>query len=366
VQPFSDRVSDITWALRLPDDPASSRSEGEASDMDRYTLILVPEGIGEIRRCHVRRAWLRWLGYTCLLGVLSIAAGTYDWMRVRREAAEVRRLRAEVLEHRDKTSALEDAAGRVQLELDRLQEFERRVRVIANLPARLEASAEGPPGGVGGGAESRFDAMPPIGVPTGAFNSKPEPTHKTEPKTPPPPAPSAPGPGAALDPAETPAAREEKLERRARLHARSLEELLQQLEGKGERLASTPSVWPAHGWLTSQFGWRISPFTGRRDLHEGVDIAADFGTPVTAPARGSVAFGGTKGPLGTTIVIEHGYGVKTTYGHLREALVHAGDQVERGQTIATIGNSGRSTGPHLHYAIEVKGRLVDPLDYIIE
>jgi murein DD-endopeptidase MepM/ murein hydrolase activator NlpD len=337
--------------------------------MDRYTLILVPEGIGEIRRCHVRRAWLRWFVCACLLGVLSIGAGTYDWMRVRREAAEVQRLRAEVQEHRNKTTSLEEAAGRVQLELDRLLEFERRVRVIANLPARLEASADGPRGGIGGGVESPSDAAPPIGVPTGAYATPapgpaPTPTHKKVPT--PPVAPAA--PEAALAPVKAVAfaANEDALERRAHQHAASLEQLLQQLEGKGERLASTPSVWPAHGWLTSQFGWRISPFTGRRDLHEGIDIAADFGTPVTAPARGSVGFDGSKGPLGTALVIDHGHGVKTTYGHLREALVRTGDRVERGQTIATIGNSGRSTGPHLHYSIEVKGRLVNPLDYIIE
>ena len=324
--------------------------------MDRYTLIVVPEGIGQVRRCQVRRAWLVWLACAGLAGILAIGAGTYDWMRVRREAAEVRVLRAEIEQHRSRTASLEAGAERVQSELSRLQEFERRVRVIANLPKRnLEATVDSPPrGGVGGGAESPDAATPPIGVPTGAYSGAPQ----SEP--------SAAGPEASLAP-ETPLRlRGEILEQRVRFDAASFEDLLAQLEGKGERLASTPSVWPTQGWVTSQFGWRISPFTGKRDLHEGIDIAGDFGTPIAAPARASVSFAGSKGPLGNTVILDHGNGVRTTYGHLRETLVRDGDRIERGQIIATIGNSGRSTGPHLHYAIEVRGRLVNPLDYVIE
>ena len=326
--------------------------------MDRYTLIVVPDGIGQIRRCHVRRAWLVWTACAGLAGALAIGAGAYDWMRVRHEAAEVKRLRAEVEQHRSRTAELESGAERVHLELERVQEFERRVRVIANLPRRnLEATVDTPPrGGVGGGAESPDTATPPIGVPTGTYGGT-QPGNSAAP---------APGPEAALTPSEPLDVREARLEQRARLRASSLGELLAELEGKGHRLASTPSVWPTRGWVTSQFGWRISPFTGKRDLHEGIDIAGDFGTPIAAPARASVVFAGSKGPLGNALILDHGHGVRTTYGHLRETLVRDGDQIERGQLIATIGNSGRSTGPHLHYAIEVRGRLVDPLDYVVE
>ncbi len=323
--------------------------------MDRYTLIVVPEGIGQIRRCQVRRAWLTWIVCAGLSGILFIAAGTYVWMRVRREAAEVRELRAEIEQHRSRTAALEAGASRVQSELERLQEFERRVRVIANLPKRnLEATVDSAPRGVGGGAETPDSATPPIGVPTGTYSG-------TEP------GPAAPrAPEASLAPSEPIGAREEKLEQRVRFDAASFEDLLAQLEGKAERLASTPSVWPTRGWVTSQFGWRISPFTGKRDLHEGIDIAGDFGTPVAAPARASVVFAGPKGPLGTTVILDHGNGVRTTYGHLRETRVRDGDRIERGQIVGTIGNTGRSTGPHLHYAIEVRGRFVNPLDYVVE
>ncbi|MHA7840158.1 MAG: M23 family metallopeptidase, partial [bacterium] len=142
--------------------------------------------------------------------------------------------------------------------------------------------------------------------------------------------------------------------------------LLGQLEDKREKLVSMPSIWPSRGWLTSRFGPRVSPFTGRRQQHNGIDIAAASGTPIVAPARGRVSFVGRKGPLGNALVLDHGFGVKTVYGHTREIHVRSGETVERGQRIAAIGTSGRSTGPHLHYVVEVNGKARDPLDYIFD
>ena len=127
-----------------------------------------------------------------------------------------------------------------------------------------------------------------------------------------------------------------------------------------------PSIWPAKGWLTSRFGPRVSPFTGKRQLHAGIDIAAASGTSIYAPARGRVTFVGRKGPLGKTVVLDHGFGVKTVYGHTKEIHVSSGETVERGQEIAAIGSTGRSTGPHLHYVVEVNGKARDPLDYIFD
>ena len=142
--------------------------------------------------------------------------------------------------------------------------------------------------------------------------------------------------------------------------------LLDELEDKRQRLVSMPSIWPAKGWLTSRFGPRVSPFTGRKQLHAGIDIAAASGTSIYAPARGRVSFVGRKGPLGKTLVLDHGFGVKTVYGHTQAIHVSTGETVERGQEIAAIGSTGRSTGPHLHYVVEVNGKARDPLDYIFD
>jgi murein DD-endopeptidase MepM/ murein hydrolase activator NlpD len=146
----------------------------------------------------------------------------------------------------------------------------------------------------------------------------------------------------------------------------SLLDLLEGLEGKSQRLAATPSIWPTSGYVTSGYGNRTSPFTGREQFHAGLDIAADFGTTVVAPARGRVVFSGMNGPFGRMIEIDHGYGLRTHFAHLASAAVKQGQTVERGTPIGEVGSTGRSTGPHLHYGVEVNGRTVDPTDYIFE
>jgi murein DD-endopeptidase MepM/ murein hydrolase activator NlpD len=146
----------------------------------------------------------------------------------------------------------------------------------------------------------------------------------------------------------------------------SMLDLLEGLEGKSQRLAATPSIWPTDGYVTSRYGNRISPFTGRTQFHSGLDIAADFGTIVVAPARGRVVIAGMNGHLGRMVELDHGYGVRTHYGHLMKTLVKQGETVERGMPIGEVGNTGRSTGPHLHYGVEVNGRNVDPTNYIFE
>jgi murein DD-endopeptidase MepM/ murein hydrolase activator NlpD len=110
----------------------------------------------------------------------------------------------------------------------------------------------------------------------------------------------------------------------------------------------------------------VSPFTNKPQFHAGLDIAGAPGTPVIAPARGRVTFVGKRGPLGNSIVIDHGHGVRTQYGHNDTLRVKLGQVVERGEVIATLGSTGRSTGPHLHYVVEVQGRTKDPLDFIFD
>jgi murein DD-endopeptidase MepM/ murein hydrolase activator NlpD len=147
---------------------------------------------------------------------------------------------------------------------------------------------------------------------------------------------------------------------------RSLSKIAGQLESKRAHLAATPAIWPAKGWLTSRFGTRTSPFTNQKQFHAGIDIAGERGTDIVAPAQGKVVFSGSRGPLGKSVIIDHGYGVRTQYGHSDDLYVKTGETVQRGQRIAALGNSGRSTGPHLHYVVEVKGKAVNPLDYIFD
>lgn len=156
-----------------------------------------------------------------------------------------------------------------------------------------------------------------------------------------------------------------QLEASANNQESSFTELQSELQKKSSYLASMPSIWPVRGWLTSGFGERTSPFTGFSQVHQGIDIANRIGTPVTAPANGIVVQAGVEEGLGKMILISHGYGIKTIYGHLSEIYVKAGQRITRGDKIGAVGNTGHSTGSHLHYQVSVDGVNVNPTKYIL-
>ena len=129
-----------------------------------------------------------------------------------------------------------------------------------------------------------------------------------------------------------------------------------------EALANaTPSLWPAHGWLSGTFGGRADPFTGERGFHGGLDISLDKGSPVYATADATVESASYTGNYGNLIVLQHGFGLSTRYGHLSKFSVKPGQKVKRGEVIGLVGSTGRSTGSHLHYEILVNGQLQNPL-----
>ena len=130
-------------------------------------------------------------------------------------------------------------------------------------------------------------------------------------------------------------------------------------------LSATPSLWPAGGLLSSGFGWRRDPITGQRAFHDGVDISANPGRPVLSTASGVVAKVLQYGGLGRAVYVSHGYGTTTVYGHLARVLVRPGQKIERGATVGLVGNTGRSTGYHLHYEVHQEGKPVNPLPYLV-
>ncbi len=146
----------------------------------------------------------------------------------------------------------------------------------------------------------------------------------------------------------------------------SIHQLDQYLLDKDSFIKSTPSIMPTKGWVTSYFGPRHSPYSGRMRMHEGLDIGAPTGTPVLAPADGIITFSGKKYGFGNYIQIDHGYGVETIYGHNKKCIKKLGQKVQRGDLIALLGNTGISTGPHLHYEVRVNGTAVDPLFFTLD
>ena len=128
--------------------------------------------------------------------------------------------------------------------------------------------------------------------------------------------------------------------------------------------ASMPSIWPTKGWVTSGFGHRRRPIRGGTSFHKGIDIAARPGTPILSPGDGVVTFSGYKRGLGRTVMVDHGYGVVSVYGHNTKNYVKEGDRIRRGEILGTVGRTGLATGSHLHYQINVDGVPVDPMRYI--
>ncbi len=154
--------------------------------------------------------------------------------------------------------------------------------------------------------------------------------------------------------------------RRAQIQNQSFRDLLTVFDQRTYARSHTPSIMPIQGWFMSGFGYRLDPFTGIIKMHEGLDIATPHGQPVFTPSDGTVVFAGTENGYGKVLVVDHGYGVKTRYGHLSEILVRIGDHVKRGDKVATVGNTGRSTGPHLHYEVRVNGIPENPRKFILE
>lgn len=138
------------------------------------------------------------------------------------------------------------------------------------------------------------------------------------------------------------------------------------VERREELANATPSIWPAHGWLTGTFGGRSDPFTGEPGYHQGLDIATEKGQPVYATADGTVESASYTGDYGNLIVIRHGFGLATRYGHLSAFAQKVGHEVKRGDIIGYVGSTGRSTGAHLHYEILANGKLINPLQLLTQ
>jgi len=321
--------------------------------MDTLSVIVVSDETSPVRRFSLPKVMIKRAAIGAGIFAVTLLGLGIDYVRLRVDNHELASLRKETVEHRAQVAAFEKKMGEVDGRLEKISELERKVRIIANLPGAAASGGEEvtpvepevEPGGQGGVEEPS-----PADAPVHGHSRLP------------------------VIPAEAGVPeRVSLLDRSADYlgavaagQGDSLENLLHALEGKRERLESSPSIWPSKGWLTSTFGFRISPFTNQQQFHAGIDIAGTPGTDVVAPARGRVVFTGPDGALGNCVIIDHGYGVRTKYGHNQGIYVKPGQQVERGQRIAALGNSGRSTGPHLHYMVEVNGKTRNPLDYIFD
>ncbi len=157
----------------------------------------------------------------------------------------------------------------------------------------------------------------------------------------------------------------DRLTREAKLQNESFQELSRTLQQRQEMWDHMPSIQPTPGWIISDFGYRRDPLTGEMRMHEGIDIAAPGGTIIVAPASGVVKFVGSRGNYGLCLEVDHGYGIMTRFAHCSLIRVSQGASVSRGQVVALVGSTGRTTGPHLHYEVISNDKANDPVSYIL-
>jgi murein DD-endopeptidase MepM/ murein hydrolase activator NlpD len=337
-----------------------------------YTILVIPEKTSQVRRV-VLPAWmLKGAAIAFAFVTLVALVMVLDYWFVMNQIGENKELRMENRRLRQQVQVFKNKIATIESTMERVKTFATRLKVITNIEDR------------GGLLQSLNQPLPDAGTNIGvaraipaATTGDPDAPAKTVPD-----ATETTGMASALslpqlqmeNPEDVQLRKEYELldDRFSELNRDTLfvEQMLQDqyelLADQKAFLAALPTRKPAVGYFTSGFGVRKSPYGDRIKMHEGLDIANRPGTVIKAPADGVVVFADTKSGYGQTVILDHGYGLETWYGHLRKMTVQRGQKIHRGDQIALLGNSGRSTGPHVHYEVRVHGTPVDPLSYILE
>jgi murein DD-endopeptidase MepM/ murein hydrolase activator NlpD len=279
-----------------------------------HTIILVPHARARLRKWRVSNLQISLLASFLLVATLAAAFFTWGFFTRTVDSAELARLRTENEDLRGVNQSFESSVQQLQ---EKLADYEDRTQQLA-IVAGLDSSPEGSEAGIGGGLSTD---------------------------------------GSAAD---------LSIEARTARLDGALDEVEEQLHEQMRWISSMPAITPARGILTSNFGMRSDPITRGRAFHSGLDIAAAPGAPVHATADGVVARAGRNGGLGKAVYLSHGYGLSTRYGHLSKIAVKPGERVKRGDVIGYVGNTGRSTGYHLHYEVHLDGKAVNPKAYLLD
>lgn len=281
----------------------------------KNTILLVPSKGAPLRRLELTSRQLLGLCGTLIAMTILALVSVWAFFGAGVSQAELARLESENDELRAANLRLEEGLVRVR---ERLAEYEERSRKLA-IVAGLELGPAGAEPGIGGEALS----------------------------------------------SET-AAELAALDSRTIALGGDLGAIATELDRRSALLSSTPSTAPANGLLTSGYGYRTDPLTGSRSFHRGIDIGTGPDQPVLASADGVVVQAGPKGDLGRVVLLSHGFGYATRYGHLSRIVVRPGQRVRQGELLGYVGTSGRSTGYHLHYEVRRDGRPLDPLGYLLD
>ncbi len=304
-----------------------------------FTLMIMPDtSTIEVRRVRVSRRLL--LGgiivasFVFLICAAAFVHGIYMWEQARENAG----LRAENESLRTRIVAVDQKLEDIDAAVERVKQFDSKLRTITMVSDPERHLAMGPVGG-GEGDRTAIGNNPMLR--NDLLGSATRSVELTEQR------------------AQAAAAFATEVEE-------SVQGLAAYLETQQTLLSSVPSRAPARGPITSIFGMRVDPFTGLPMLHAGIDFSANIGSRVSSTADGLVIFSGVDGAYGKCVKIDHGNGIVTQYAHLSKTEVSVGDRVKRGQVVGAVGNTGRSTGPHLHYEVRVNGVPTDPHRFLLD
>jgi murein DD-endopeptidase MepM/ murein hydrolase activator NlpD len=295
-----------------------------------YTLLILPKKHSSAKKMSLSSTLIKGVSVFMMALILTVMYFTYDYIHIRREQVELNRLKQVNAQQKTQIDGLVAKVDQFASKMEELKQFDRKIRIMANLETRRDRQQLL---GIGGpvSEEKRLGAQ--VADDEKAMID---------------------GVGRKVD----------RLLDEAASREQSFASLLALLKDKKSLLAATPSIWPVTGWVTSEFGKRASPFGNEREFHKGIDIATKQGRVIQAPADGVVVEVAFQQDVGQMIRIDHGYGVSTFYGHLSKAIVRNGATVKRGDRIGHVGNTGRSTGSHLHYGVLLNGIPVNPRKYL--
>ena len=302
----------------------------------KLTLLIFDAAGTPVKQTSIPRMLLPMTVVIVMAAATLMYLGISDYLRLKNEVKDVHSLRSSlqmqeelVVQHQSQIVSFSNKINILNTKLAELGNFEQKIRIIANLEPNNDGSSIF---GVGGSDPEDLD---PSTMMVQDYQELVRDMHVEI----------------------------SEIDQASHNQQQSFSTIFSQLEGKRNLLAATPSIRPLKGWISSRFGYRESPFTGRREFHRGLDIATHAGSPIIAPANGLVTFAGSKGLMGNMVAIEHGFGMVTRYGHTQKLLKKKGERVKRGEVIALVGNTGRSTGPHLHYEVRLNGVAVNPMNY---
>jgi len=298
-----------------------------------YTFLIIPQKKGPPKKITVSRRLVKNL---LVLSAFVFIASIYfalDYASIKRDKAEILSLRELTENQKVEIDKMTEKIGQFEQKMADLQQFDEKIRLLAQEMNKKTRIALKP--------STRKNLAEVLGV------GGPIPEDEAQ--------------GAGVDRMNQ---HMDRLLEEAGYREESFRDLLEFLKKQKSILAYTPSIWPVRGWVTSEFGFRKSPFTGRREFHKGMDIAAKLGKEVVAPGDGIVASVDREHGMGNTVQISHTNGLATAYGHLLKCAVRKGQVIRKGDIIGYVGNSGRSTGSHLHYTVLLNGVPVNPRPYL--